>query len=257
MSMGRGTAEVLGNPRAFLGGLAGAALVCAALAAAFTSRPASAEVPEGPEVDFQPGVLTPLGIVYPDDIKVITADLQSAEAEPPEQVTTDDTPPEKVTEPPKPIPDPPKPAPTPTPPKPDIEVGETNSESNNPYPDPPTVDQNPGNPFGDAQGWGELVKDGDPWATGVMKALNAMSIPAWAAQVPDGKYGFRLKVCKDGRISKVYTKTSSGKPSLDNAIGSELMRTRLPPMSAAMLKVVPGNCATLKYSFTWGGDRVR
>lgn len=257
MSIGRDARQVVSNPRAFIGGIAGAALVCAALAAAFTARPANAMEVEGPPLQFEPGVLTPLGIVYPQDVKVVTVDLQAVEVDPPEAVTKDDTPPPEVKDPPKPPKDPVKPPKDPSPPEPDVEAADTTTEANNPYPDPPTVTQNEGDPFGDANGWGELRASGDAWATQVMKALNAMSIPAWAANVPNGRYGFRIKVCRDGRITKVYTKSSSGNAGLDSAIKNELTRTRLPRMPASLIQHMSASCQTLNYKFTWGADQVR
>ena len=256
MTIGRETSALVSNPRAFFGGLIGAGLICAALVAAFTARPAEASE-LGPELDFDAGVMTPLGIVHPEDVKVITVDMHTVEDTPPEAVTKDPTP-EPESKEPQPEVDEPKPKPPkPITPKPESPPGDHDSQSNTPYPDPPTVDENVGNPFGDPQGWGELVEDGDAWATSVMKALNAMSIPAWAAQVPNGRYTFRLQVCKDGRIAKVFTSSSSGDASLDAAIRNELTRTRLPSMPARISKNMTSSCATLKYSFVWSRDRVR
>ncbi len=269
----RESRTVLAQPRAFFGGLTVSAALTLGLFAAFRVDAAEAQAPETAEVDFNAGVLTPLGMVHPKEIVVISVDTQPIETPevetpdpevetttPPEQVTKDPTPKPEV-DPPKPKPDPestPKPKPKPTPkPKPNVDPGPKPSTSNNPYPDPPTVERNEGDPFGDANGWGELVRDGDAWATEVMRRLNGMRVPSWAAQVPDGRYRFRLKVCSDGRIDKVFTSTSSGDERLDAVVKTEVMRTKLPPMPAHLQKQMSGRCATLKYNFVWGGGRVR
>lgn len=265
----RGIAEVFSQPRALFGGLALTAIFCAGVVAALGASSAQAQSPEA-EVPFEAGVLTPLGVVHPDDVVVLTVETHTVAPEPevepepepepepetsPEQVTTEpETSPEPKPVKPKPV----KPKPVkPSPPKDTGEAANQNSQANNPYPEPPTVEQNAGDPFGDVHGWGDLVKDGDAWATEVMRRLNAMRVPAWAAQVPNGRYSFRLRVCSDGRIDKVFTSKSSGDARLDATVKTEVMRTKLPPMPAKLQKHMSGRCSTLKYTFAWGGGRVR
>ena len=73
--------------------------------------------------------------------------------------------------------------------------------TNTPYKkDLPTVHVNQGDPFGDPQGWDDLTRDGDPWATNVMKALNNMPVGTYAAKGAEGDYKFQLTICKDGTI---------------------------------------------------------
>ena len=44
-----------------------------------------------------------------------------------------------------------------------------------------------GDPLGDAQGWADAYAAGDPWATGVMKALANMKVPGYAGKLPDSQ----------------------------------------------------------------------
>jgi hypothetical protein len=250
------------NRAAFASGLFFALGASGGLFALLTSAPVSAEVPQS--VPFDAGLMTPLGPI-PRNVQVTPVSLLDAAGDPQATETADDSieDPEALTtdedaqvavdptpRPPRPRPPgnagpkpvPPKPEP-PSPPAPPVMV-----------PPPPTADPDP---FGATNGWAEMTKEGDPWATAVLAALNSMRIPTWAASGAHGAFSFRLRVCPSGRVDKVFTKRPSGDDRLDRAIVTELARTSLPPMSSTLREAANGRCATLRHTFVWTDARTR
>jgi hypothetical protein len=92
----------------------------------------------------------------------------------------------------------------------------------------------------------------------VMKALNGMSVPAYAGKLPPGKsFQFKLGICKTGKIDSVLVKQSSGVAELDAAIKFELLRLSIPKPPKDVLARMDAPCVTLKYTFAWQEGRVR
>ena len=250
-------------PLAFLGGVFGSILLSGALAFLFIwmEKNAAASPLEEEEffLEFEPGALTRLG-VEPEEIpeKPINEETRTPEEAKQEAVTEEEKPPpeekEKKPEEEKPIKDK-----TPPNKNKDAKISDKNRKDNNPYKkDLPNNLDPVGDPFGDPNGWSDLKKDGDPWATSVMQALNNMKVPAWAAKLPAGKpYRFTLKVCKNGTVDKVYNKGSSGNTDLDGAVKGEIERLKFPPPPAHVVKHMKSSCVTLKYTFAWSSGRVK
>jgi hypothetical protein len=99
-----------------------------------------------------------------------------------------------------------------------------------------------------------MAKDGDPWATAVMGALNGMKVGAYAGQGSAAAYQFQLVICADGRVDDVRTKKPSGDPKLDGAIKNALESLKLPKAPADIAKQLAGGCKKIPYVFTWSGS---
>ena len=84
-----------------------------------------------------------------------------------------------------------------------------------------------------------------------MAALNKLQYPSWAAQSKQGTFKFRMQICKDGKVSKVITKGSTGNPKLDKAMQSEIQRMKIPRPPAKVAKNMKTNCVFLRYNFQW------
>jgi outer membrane biosynthesis protein TonB len=263
VSMYREFRGLFAVPLAFFGGLFGAIVLSGSLVFVmwWLEENAEASVAEEEEftMDFEPGALTKLG-VEPKEIpeKAIIEETRTPEDVREEAVTEEEEPPpeekEKKPEEEKPVKDK-----TPPNKNKDAKISDKNRHSNNPYEkDLPNNLDPVGDPFGDPNGWADLKKDGDPWATSVMAALNNMKVPAWAAKLPAGKpYKFKLKVCKNGTVDKVYNKASSGNGDLDNAIKGELDRLKFAPPPAHIAKKMKSSCVVLNYTFAWSHGKVR
>lgn len=260
----RDVRDLLARPLPLLGGLLGTGLLCGGIGLFFfAASSAQAEDDDVLDIEFMPGEIARLGDAPdPEKIpdKIIVDEQRAADAEPEKAVTKEDKPPEK-----------PKPEPKPEPkkqekkkrisPKSNKKTGKLSDKDvkgNNKFKDLATLDRLPGNPFGSSDGWGKLNRAGDPWATAVMGALNRMRVPAWAAQA-SGKLPvrFRLKICKDGRISQVMKKGSSGDARLDDAVIQELLRLKIPRPPPHVAKAMSGSCTTMKYNFSWKAGRVK
>lgn len=229
---------------------------------------ASCEIEDEFEIDFTPGTLARLGEKIDEKEipqKIIVQETRAedfSEVEPvKDSVTTD----EKV----KPSEEPPKEKPKdPVKDKPKYEdnkdkklpTAKVPTTSNTPYKkDLPTVNQNIGDPFGDPEGWDDLTRDGDPWATEVMKRLNNMPIGAYAAKAAKGDYKFQLTICKDGKIKDggVLSKGGSLPEDGKNAVRLALESLEIPKPPKKVADSMPGNCAKLKYTFVWSAKGVK
>jgi hypothetical protein len=229
---------------------------------------ASCESEDEFEIDFTPGTLARLGEKLDEKEipqKIIVQDTRAedfSETEPTKDtVTTDET----VKPDDKPPEDKPKEVGKDKPKFQDnkdkkLPTAKVPTNSNTPYKkDLPTVQQNQGDPFGDPEGWDDLTRDGDPWATEVMKKLNNMPIGAYAAKAAKGDYKFQLTICKDGTIkdngvlSKGGTLPEDGK----NAVRLALESLQIPKPPKKVADSMPGNCAKLKYTFVWSAKGVK
>lgn len=266
-SLARDFRGMVALPLAFYGGLFGTFVISGG--SAFTmwwlenNAEASTDVAAEEEdeflLEFEPGALTKLGVAPQEiPVKAINEETRTPEEVVEEAVTDDETPPpidvEKKDEKEQPVKDK-----TPPNKNKDAKISDKNRTDNNPYDNDLPNNLDPvGDPFGDPNGWADMAKDGDPWATSVMAALNAMKVPAWAAKLPAGApYKFKLKVCKDGTVEQILTKGSSGNAQLDGAILGELGRLKFAPPPANILSKMKAKCVTLNYTFSWSAGRVK
>lgn len=266
------------NPAAVAGGFVGMLLSSAVLYAAFVILPSVAAADESDEddfeIDFEPGALVRLGSeVEAPDIpeKVVIQDTRAEEEVPEETITEEeDLPPE-----PEPEPEPEeKPKPKPDKPPPEkkdkkLPTAKIPTKKNTPYDDKPTNKPPPGkknkglpslqkgDPFGDPGGWSDIAKDGDPWATAVMKALNNMPVGAYAGKGAKGDFKFQLTLCKDGSIKKVDKKGGSLTADGQDAVRLALSQLKLPKPPAAIAKKMKSSCAKIKYKFRWSASGVK
>lgn len=261
-AIGREFIDLFRNPVAFIGGVVGSGAFIGGVAAFALFGPsissaASEEDDEELDMEFMPGELVRLGQKLElQDIpeKIIVEETVAAEAKTETKVTTDEkaapTPDKKKDEKKK---DDVKATEPPDPNKKDAKESDKNRESNNPYKDPPTVKDLPGDPFGSADGWSDMAKDGDPWATAVMGVLNKMTVGAYAGQGPALTYQFQLVICADGSIERISTKQPSGNKEFDNRIKGSLEALKLPKAPADIAKQLAGKCKKIPYIFTWSG----
>jgi outer membrane biosynthesis protein TonB len=253
-------ADIARNPVACIGGLAGSgAFLSAAVALALFGPSISEAAPPDPDelvMEFLPGELVRLGKqLDPEPIpeKIKTPDTVAASTPVEVTVTTKQEIADRPPEPTPPIKDP-KPKPEkPAPHKPDAKPADHTSEANTPYDDPATVDQPPGDPFSSPDGWSDMAKDGDPWATAVLAALNGMTVGSYAGAGQDVNFKFQLIICADGKIDEVRTKQSTGKPDFDGQIRNALQVLKLPKAPPEIAKQLGSKCKKIPYEFTWSG----
>jgi outer membrane biosynthesis protein TonB len=265
-SIGREVRGMLAYPLAFFGGLFGTIAVAAGSLFGIWWFETNAQASTGDEdqedeflLEFEPGALTKLGVAPQEiPVKAINEETRTPEEAVEEAVTEDETPPpievEKKDKQEAPVKDK-----TPPNKNKDAKISDKNRTDNNPYDNDLPNNLDPvGDPFGDPNGWADMKKDGDPWATSVMAALNNMKVPAWAAKLPAGApYKFKLKVCKDGSVDQVLSKGSSGNTDLDTAILGELQRLKFAPPPATVLAKMKATCVTLNYTFAWSAGKVK
>ena len=264
VSIGREFGDIFRNPVALVGGVLGsgsfvAAAVLFALFGPKFEASAADDDDDELEMEFMPGELMRKGPqLNPEDIpeKIIVEETVAAEAKTETTVTTDekakpDPAEKKKNEKPK---EDIKSTEKPDPNKKGAKEGTKNQDKNTPYDDLPTVKELPGNPFGDPNGWSDMAKDGDPWATAVMGALNGMKVGAYAGQGTPASYQFQLVICADGSIDDVRVKKASGDSQLDGAIKNALESLKLPKAPAEIAKQLAGKCKKIPYIFTWSGS---
>jgi hypothetical protein len=261
--------EMLRNPAALIGGVAGAIISSALLyigfaVVAMNAANANADnEDEELEIEFEPGALVRLGQKIDDKElpeKIITQDTRAEEAETPPATVTEDEKAKPTTEEKK---DPPKDKPK-LPPNPNAEkkdpklpTSPTPTKKNTPYNDLPTVDYNIGDPFGDPGGWADRAKDGDPWATAVMKALNNLKVGAYAAKGGGGDYRFQLTICKDGSVKTVTGKGGSLPADGQRAVQLSIEQMDIPKPPAEVAKKMKSDCAKIRYTFAWSAGGVK
>jgi hypothetical protein len=246
-------ADIFRNPTALIGGVlgSGAFMAGAAAIAIFGLGPlpkASAAEDDELDMEFVPGELVRLGEkMDPMDIpeKIIVEETVAAAAADrdedhrrregrPEPRAREDRqaqgPQVKATE-------------APDPNKKGAKESDKNREGNKQYDkDMPTVKDLPGDPFGSPNGWSDMAKDGDPWATAVLGALNGMKVGAYAGaghggdlQVPAG--GLRRR-----SVDRIKVTQPSGDAQLDGAIKNALESLKLPKAPAEIAKQLAGKC---------------
>lgn len=261
-TIAREIGDLLGNPAAVVGGLVGSSAFIGLAAALALLGPAISDAhpgePDELVVEFMPGALVRLGEVADPTEKVIVQATRAADDTSVPTVTDDD----------KALPDPDparnddpkpdiKPREKPKPDKPDAPISDRDRDSNTPYNDPATVKDPPGDPFGTRDGWADMAKDGDPWATAVLAALNGMTVGSYAGLGQDSTYKFQLVICADGRVDDVRTKQSTGKPDFDGLIRNAIETIKLPKAPPDIAKQLAGGCKKIPYEFTWRGKSSR
>ena len=262
----RELAEIFANPAALIGSLVSTAVLTAGIVALMIVGEAKADDAEADvlEIEFMPGALVRQGEkIDPEKLpeKMIVEETVAA---PPEESS------DKVTKDEKQQPPPDQEKKTekketkekstqkPDPNKPNAKVSDKNRDKNTPYNDLPTVKDLPGDPFGSADGWADMAKDGDPWATGVIGALNKMKIPSYAAQSKAGSLQFQIEICANGTISRFSLKKPSGDGKLDLAVKAAVEGLKIPLPPPDIAKQLKGGCKKIPYRFTWsGGGKVQ
>jgi hypothetical protein len=260
---------LLQNRPAFFGGLGGLSLAVAlayagtvGLAAATGDDEAdAAEVDTEFELEFSPGTIARLGEELPEHElpqKIVIQDRRAPDSVPDTAPTPGVSRDETNTAPAKPSE--PKP-PAPPAPKDDrdkrIPIGKTPTHANTPHPnDLPTVEHDLGKIFGAADGWSDLTRSGDAWATGVMKALANMPVGWYAGKADAGEYKFQITICKDGHIERVLDKGGTLPADGKAAVRLALETLKLPKPTATILAAMPSDCVKIKYVFVWTRDGV-
>ena len=261
-SFAREFGDILRNPLAFFGGIFGTGLFAGGVAALvlfgpkFEGRAEAADDDDVLEMEFMPGALVRKGekmdpMTIPE--KIIVEETVAAAAEVEAKITKD----EKAV----PNPDPPKAdkpkdkvkaTEAPDPNKQGAKESDKNREGNKQYDtDLPTVKDLPGDPFGSPNGWADMAKDGDPWATAVLGALNGMKVGAYGAQGKAATYKFQLVVCADGTVDRIKVTQPSGDAQLDGQIKNAVESLKLPKAPANIAQQLAGKCKRIPYDFTW------
>ncbi len=212
-------------------------------------------------LEFLPGTLARLGTNPEADDATGDGEPETTPKEP-ERPTADpqpepETKPETATDDPhadaaRPQPSTPKP---PTPPRirPDKPPSDEPSRGGGRLPGPPD-DTNGGNPWGDPNGWDDLTRDGDDWATGVVAALRGLEV-GWFGGIPaPGEFRFEISVCKSGKITAV--KKAGGTMSADgqSRVRLALEQLKLKPIPKRLADRMPSNCARIDHVFVWSSD---
>ena len=255
--------DIFRNPVALVGGLLGSgAFMGGAFALAFYGLGPlpKMDAAEDDELDleFVPGELVRKGVkIDPETIpeKIIVEETVAAATPTETKITTDeqakpDIKPEKTDKPKDPKPATEKPDPN----KKGAKESDKNRDGNKQYDkDIPTVKDLPGDPLGSPDGWSDMAKDGDPWATAVMAALNGMKVGAYAGQGAPADFKFQLVICADGSIDRINSKGGTADAQLAGAIKNALESLKLPKAPPAVAEKLGGKCKAIKYIFTWSG----
>ena len=261
-SIGRDIAELFRNPLAMLGGFGGMVAVIVLLFVGLTmfAGEASAQDEDLWEIEFDPGTLVKIGEVIEEEDQKIIVEETRPEEETVEETVTEDEQAKPVEEPPPEVDEKPKKVEKP---QPKVEkdkklpTSKLPTQKNTPFKDLPTAKADKGDPFGDPTGWSDLRKDGDPWATAVMAALNGLKAGTFGAQAQSGDFRFRITVCKDGRVSQIQRRGGSLPPDVQARIQLELERIQLPRPPADIARKMSGNCQRIPYEFRWSAAGVR
>jgi hypothetical protein len=255
--------DILRNPTAVVGGLVGSgAFLAGGFAVAVYGLDALPKVePEEDdelEMEFMPGALVRKGEkIDPQDIpeKIIVEETVAAAAPTETKVTKDETAKPEVKPDKTPDKKPDKPATeAPDPNKKGAKESDKNRDGNKQYKDDiPTVKDLPGDPFGSTDGWADMAKDGDPWATAVLAALNGMKVGAYAGQGSAATFQFQMVICADGSVERINRKGGDADDKLAGAIKNAVESLKLPKAPPEIAKQLGGKCKKIPYVFTWSG----
>jgi len=120
-------------------------------------------------------------------------------------------------------------------------------------PGPPDVR---GNPLGEKDGWDDLVRDGDPWATAVMAKLNGMTVRPFGGDPGPGSVRFTITVCKDSEHAEVGRKGGDAAPKTHDAVVVAVQQLELPVIPPKLAATMRERCTKIRYTFEWDSDRV-
>lgn len=145
--------------------------------------------------------------------------------------------------------------PTPSRPKPHAGGGSSlpRPSGGGALPGPP---QRGGTPFGDKDGWDDLMRAGDPWATEVMRRLNAMVVRPFAGDPGPGVVRFQMTVCKDGKNTEMLRKGGDAAAGTHDAVAIAVEQLELPRIPAKLAATMREPCMKIRYTFEWRRDRV-
>lgn len=262
-TMARDLTDIARNPVAMLGGLCGMLLTSTALIIGLTvgGHAHAEDDSETVELEFLPGELVRKGPkLDPKELpdKIVVAETVAADRASRDSVTSQDDeikPPENKN--PEDTKKPSTEAPDPN--KHNVKQATKNTDSNTPDKNtPPTLEVLPGDPFASPQGWSDMAKDGDPWATAVIGALNDIKPPSFAGLGKPGTFQFRLTICPNGTIQQVQAKSSTGDKGYDAGIKNEIERVKIPKPPPQVASQLKGTCKRIPYVFSYGSNhRVR
>lgn len=115
-----------------------------------------------------------------------------------------------------------------------------------------------GKPTGEPSGFSDQVRDGDAWATDVLRALSGASVGTYGKAVPPGTLRFSLSVCADGRIDRVRRKANS---TVDRDDGDRILlalsQITVPRPPPAVRATMGRDCKRLDYTFAWTARGVK
>lgn len=114
-----------------------------------------------------------------------------------------------------------------------------------------------GTPFGDPDGWDELTRSGDRWATEVLAAMNAMVVRPFGGDPGPGTVRFAITVCKDGRHTKIVRKGGDAVARTHDAVAIAVEQLVLPRIPAQLAATMRDDCMKIRYTFEWRDDRVQ
>ncbi len=211
------------------------------------------------EIEFEPGALVKIGVELDDPElpdKIVLPNTQAEVREATDAVTQDEDA--------RPAEEQPEPAETPNevPDKPardedqNLLPSKLPTRKPNPYDELPTTTVQKGDPFGDADGWSDLAKDGDPWATAVMKALSRLPVGAFGAKMGDGTAKFQITLCRDGRVKKVQKKGGTLEAADRARVANAVRSLKLPKPPVEIARKMKGSCAKIKYTFVWSNEGI-
>jgi hypothetical protein len=254
---------IVHNRPAFLGGLGGTsvAMVLAGFLAAGVAAGGEVERSDEDdafELDLIPGSIARLGKPLDPTRKNVTADRRAPDPVPDDPSSAavsrdaNDVSPAKPTEPK---------APTPPKPRDDrdprIPVGPKPTHANTPHDDLPTIDHDVGIDLGKDDGWSDLMRAGDAWATSVMATLARMEVGSFAGDIGPGDFRFQLTICKDGTIERVQDKGGSLADEDQAKVALALETLLLPKPTEEIRALMDRDCVKLKHVFSWSRTGVK
>ena len=242
--------DVVEHRPAFLSALGGSALACALLALAPFALDDQLKDDRVTEVEFYPGFIARLGVedaigTDPGTGTVTPAAPTQPTAGAPQPEPTPTTTPNAVSD-------------TSSKPRPQRPRGST-APGGLPQPSTqpgklPSIGK--GDPFASPDGWSDMDRGGDAWATDVMKALAQMEVGAFGRDL-EGQYKFQLTICSDGSIDRITNRGGDISPSGRAAVRLALEQLDIPRPPSSVRSMMEGRrCARIAHVFVWSATRV-
>jgi hypothetical protein len=243
--------DVVEHRPAFFTALVGSALACGLLTLVPYALADQLKDERTTEVEFYPGFIARLGVedaigtdtgtgtVAPDAPTQSTADAPQPDPAP---ATTPNT----VSDTPSTSPRPKRPRGSTAPhglPQPSTNPGKL-----------PSIGK--GDPFASPDGWSDMDRGGDAWATNVMQALAQMEVGAFGRDL-EGQYKFQLTICSDGSIDRITNRGGDISASGRAAIRLALEQLDLPRPPASVRSMMDRRCAQIAHVFVWSAASVK